>query len=92
MDNSALGNNKNNLPWLSITWQQIAKMSSVAALTHSHVSLQLIGQYRMKALMALGKIIADRENNKQYRFSPRNSIGKQCKIVFVISHGRIVHI
>ncbi len=51
MDKSALGNNKNYLPLLSITQQQIAKMSSVAALTCSDVSLQLIGQYQMKALM-----------------------------------------
>ncbi len=51
MDNFALGNNKNYLPLLSITRQQIATMSSVAALMCSHVSLQLIGQYRMKALM-----------------------------------------
>ncbi len=51
MDNSALENNKNYLPLLSITLQQIAKMSSLAALTRPDVSLQLIGQYRMKALM-----------------------------------------
>ncbi len=89
MDNSALGNNKNYLPLLSITRQQIAKTSPVAALMRSYVSLQLIGQYRMKAI---GKITADMENNNQYRFSPRNYIGKQWKIVFVISHGRIVHI
>ncbi len=57
MDNSALGNNKNYLPLLSITRQQIAKMSSVASLMHSDVSLQLIGQYQMKALMG------PRENN-----------------------------
>ncbi len=57
MDNSALGNNKNYLPLLSITQQQIAKMSPVVALTFSDVSLQLIGQYRMKALMGA------RENN-----------------------------
>ncbi len=35
MDNSALENNKNYLPLLSITWQQIAKNLSVAALTCS---------------------------------------------------------
>ncbi len=81
MDNSA-----NYRPLLSITWQQIAKMVSVAASMHSDVSLQLIGQYRMKALMG------PRENNKQYRFSPRNFVGKQWKIVFVISQGRIVYI
>ncbi len=57
MDNSALGNNKNYVPLLSITQQQIAKMLSVAALTRSDVSLQLIGQYTMKALMG------PRENN-----------------------------
>ncbi len=57
MDNSALGNNKNYLPLLSITRQQIAKMSFVAALTCSDISLQLIGQYRIKALMG------SRENN-----------------------------
>ncbi len=57
MDNSALGNNENYLPLLSITRQQIAKMSSVAALMCSDVSLQLVGQYRMKALMV------PRENN-----------------------------
>ncbi len=57
MDNSALGNNKNYLPLLSITQQQNAKMLSVAALMCSDVSLQLIGQYRMKALMGR------RENN-----------------------------
>ncbi len=51
MDNSALGNNKNYLPLISITWQQIAKMSSVAALTCSDVSLQLIRQCQIKALM-----------------------------------------
>ncbi len=45
-----------------------------------------------KHLLALGKITADRENNKQYRFSPPNYIGKQWKIVFVISQGKIVHI
>ncbi len=43
MDNSALGNNKNYLRLLSITRQQIAKMSSVATLMRSDVSLQLIG-------------------------------------------------
>ncbi len=91
MDKSALGNNKNYLPLLSITWQQIAKMLSVASLMRSDVSLQLIGQYRMKAL-SLWKITAHRENNKQYRFSPCNYIGKQWKKVFVISHSRIVHI
>ncbi len=52
-----MGNNKNYRPLLSITRQQIAKMSSVAALTCSDVSMQLIGQYRMKALMG------PRENN-----------------------------
>ncbi len=57
MDNSALGNNNNYLPLLSITQQQIAKMSSDAALMRSDVSLQLIGQYRMKTLMG------SRENN-----------------------------
>ncbi len=51
MHNSAVWNSKNYLPLLSITWQQIAKMSTVAALKCSDVSLQLIGQYRMKALM-----------------------------------------
>ncbi len=51
MDNSALRNNKNYLPLLSTTQQQIAKMSSVAALTRSDVSLQLLGQYRMKPIM-----------------------------------------
>ncbi len=35
---------------------------------------------------------AERENNKKYTFSPRNYIGMQWKIVFVISQGRIVHI
>ncbi len=63
MDNSALGNNKNYLPLLSITQQQNAKMLSVGVLTHSDGSLQLIGQYRMKPLWALWKITADRENN-----------------------------
>ncbi len=67
-------------------------MSYVAALTCSDVSLQLIGQYQMKALMGPRKITADKENNKQYRFSPRNYIGKKWKIVFVIFQGRIVHI
>ncbi len=57
MDNSALGNNKNYLPLLSITQQQIVEMLFVAALTSSDVSLQLIGQYQMKALMG------PRENN-----------------------------
>ncbi len=57
MDNSALGNNKNYLPLLSITQPQIAKMLSVAAIMHSDVSLQLIGQHRMKELMG------PRENN-----------------------------
>ncbi len=57
MDNSAIGNNRNYLPLFSITQQQIAKMSSVAAFMHSDVNLQLIGQYQMKALMG------PRENN-----------------------------
>ncbi len=57
MDNSALGNNKNYLPLLSITWQHIAKMSTIAALMRSDVSLQLIGQNQIKALMG------PRENN-----------------------------
>ncbi len=57
MDNSALGNNKNYLPLLSITQQQIVEMLFVDALTSSDVSLQLIGQYQMKALMG------PRENN-----------------------------
>ncbi len=33
----------------------MTKMSSVAALMHSDVSLELIGQYRMKALMGARK-------------------------------------
>ncbi len=57
MDNFALRNKKNYLPLLSITRQQIAKLSSVAAFACSHLSLQLIGQYQMKALMG------PRENN-----------------------------
>ncbi len=51
MDNSALGNNKNYLPLLSITRQHITKMSSFAALICSDVNLQLNGQYQMQALM-----------------------------------------
>ncbi len=51
MNNSALGNNKNYLPLLSITRQQIANVLSVAAFMFSDVSLQFIGQYHMKALI-----------------------------------------
>ncbi len=46
----------------------------------------------MKSLMGPREITVDMENNKQYKFSLRNYIGKQWKIVFVISQGRIVHI